>query len=107
LLQPSDFYNDVWQLLHSTTLLIVFALLFRARRLSLGNDLIYLSVIYVVVFAITPIYTPRYFYPVYVLWAAALCAPARRTSLTGISASTGRRRFARPLPAPARPHLAP
>ncbi len=75
LFNPTNAYNDFWQLLHSTTLLLLFVALLRARRFTLRNDLVYLSLIYVAVFAITPIYTPRYFYPVYVLWAAALCTP--------------------------------
>jgi len=62
-------------LLHSTMLLVLFIALWRKRRLQLRDDLIYVSVIYVAVFAISPIYSPRYFYPTYVLWAAALAAP--------------------------------
>jgi hypothetical protein len=72
LFAPVDIYNDVWQLLHSTATLAVFLLLCLSRRVSLRNDLIYISVIYIVVFSISPIYSPRYFYPVYVLWAAVL-----------------------------------
>lgn len=83
LFNPTNAYNDFWQLLHSTTLLLLFVALLRARRFTLGNDLVYLSLIYVAVFAITPIYTPRYFYPVYVLWAAALCTPDRLSAVFG------------------------
>jgi hypothetical protein len=74
LLQPTDIYNDVWQLLHSMSLLLMAVLVWHAGRLRLANDLVYLSVIYVAVFALSPIYAPRYFYPVYVLWAVALAA---------------------------------
>lgn len=74
---PTNVYNDVWQLLHSTALLLLFIALLRTRRFRLGNDLVYLSLIYIAVFAITPIYTPRYFYPVFVLWSAALCTSDR------------------------------
>jgi hypothetical protein len=77
LFNPTNTYNDFWQLLHSTTLLVLFVALLHARRFKLSNDLIYLSLIYLAVFAITPIYTPRYFFPIYVLWAAALCTPSR------------------------------
>lgn len=75
LVDPQNIYNDVWQLLHSTSLLLLFVALWWRGRLTLRNDLVYLSVIYTVIFALTPIYTPRYFYPVFVLWAAALCTP--------------------------------
>ncbi|MEO5844599.1 MAG: hypothetical protein ABIQ33_07125 [Caldimonas sp.] len=77
LIAPADWYNDVWQLLHSTSLLVLFLMVVRRGRFTPRNDLVYLALIYVAVFAITPIYTPRYFYPVYVLWAAALCSPDR------------------------------
>jgi hypothetical protein len=77
LFAPVDIYNDVWQLLHSTASLVMFLLLCLSRRVSLRNDLIYLSVVYIVVFSISPIYSPRYFYPVYVLWAAVLLSSPR------------------------------
>jgi hypothetical protein len=74
LMAPVSIYNDVWQLLHSLSLLVLFIALWRSGKARLANDLVYLSVLYIAVFAITPIYTPRYFYPVYVLWAAAWLA---------------------------------
>jgi hypothetical protein len=64
-------------LLHSTATLVMFLLRCLSRRVSLRNDLIYLSVVYIAVFSISPIYSPRYFYPVYVLWAAALLSSPR------------------------------
>ncbi len=80
LLAPTNYYNDFWQLLHSSATLLMFIALWRARRLRLDNDLIFVSVLYIAVFALSPIYSPRYFYPVYVLWAIALAAstPALR-----------------------------
>jgi len=77
LVAPANWYNDVWQLLHSTCLFVLFLVVVRSGRFTPKNDLVYLSLIYIAVFAITPIYTPRYFYPVYVFWAAALCTPDR------------------------------
>ena len=90
----------------------------RRGRLTLRNDLVYMSLIYIAVFAITPIYTPRYFYPVYVMWAAALCTPrpaivdpasathpanapqaAPARALTQLTACSLRSRPARPVPA--------
>jgi hypothetical protein len=72
LLNPTIIYNDVWQLLHSTMLLALFLLLWWSHRLRLQNDLVYISAIYVLIFGLTPIYAPRYFFPVYVLWATAV-----------------------------------
>jgi len=103
LIAPTNWYGDVWQLLHSTSLLVLFLVLVRRGRFTPKNDLVYLSLIYIAVFAITPIYTPRYFYPVYVFWAAALCTRdplspifARRPTLRA------RRRPAQLAPIPAR-----
>lgn len=81
LFNPTNIYNDIWQLLHSTALLVLFIALLRGKRFRIGSDLVYLSLIYVAVFAITPIYAPRYFYPVYVLWAAAFCSAGHRSLL--------------------------
>lgn len=97
LVAPVDLYNDVWQLLHSTALLALFVALLLGKRLRLTNDLIYLSVIYMVVFALTPIYAPRYFYPVYILWAAALTPQFARVALLPPAlVARRRRRRARP-----------
>lgn len=93
LVAPSSIYNDVWQLLHSTATLVIFLALWRRRRVAFNNDLVFISAIYIAVFALSPIYSPRYFYVVYVLWAAALASPAR---LVQFPRSAPRRR-----PAPA------
>ena len=95
LFHPTNIYNDIWQLLHSSALLILFIILLWTRRFRTSNDLVYLSLIYVAVFAITPIYTPRYFYPVYVLWCAALCTPDR---LSAVFTARWDRRMTRPVP---------
>jgi len=81
LLSPNEIYNDVWQLLHSTMTLVLFIALARARRVTIANDLVYLSLTYLAVFALTPIYTPRYFYPVYVFWAIAMVVRSDRPAL--------------------------
>lgn len=81
LLAPVDIYNDCIQLLHSTALLVLFVLLLRQRRFRLENDLIYASAIYLAIFAISPIYAPRYLLPVYVMWAAAAVGSAKPVRL--------------------------
>lgn len=75
LINPVVFYNDVFQVLHSTATLLMFFALLRSGRARLSNDLVYISAIYVLVFAMTPIYASRYFYLVYVLWALAILSP--------------------------------
>ena len=91
LFAPVNFYNDVWQLLHSTMTLVVFVALLTRKRFNLDNDLVYISVFYIAVFALSPIYSPRYFYPVYVLWAAALVTRLPRVSLLPATAARRRR----------------
>lgn len=81
LLFPQDYYNDVIQVLHSTTLIVLFVLLLRRRKMRLDDDLVYVSSIYLVIFGISPIYTPRYFLPVYVLWAAVWVAKGTGMSI--------------------------
>lgn len=78
LFAPTDIYNDIWQLLHSTAMLVLFVVLVARRRFHLRNDYVYISLIYIAIIALTPIYTPRYFFPVYVLWALAACSPSGR-----------------------------
>ena len=101
LFHPDNIYNDVFQLLHSLALLLLFTALVRAGRAKVSNDLVYLSLLYIAIFAITPIYSPRYFLPVYVLWAAALCAPefVRVFAGTARAPSRPRRRFVASSPA--------
>ena len=78
-----NIYNHVFQLLHSLALIILFALLAANRKLGMTNVLVYVAGIYLIFFGITPIYAPRYFYPVYVLGAVVLLSarvlPARRS----------------------------
>jgi hypothetical protein len=100
LLNPGNVYNDTWHLLHSTALLCVFVALCFRNRFRVRNDLIYLSIIYIALFAVTPIYSPRYFYPVYVLWAAALLAQRDVRFLPGRSPPQTLARVMSPAPAP-------
>jgi hypothetical protein len=94
LVTPSNTYNDVWQLLHSTTMLVMFVALWRGGRIRLDNDIIFISVVYIAIFALSPIYSPRYFYVVYLLWTAALACPTRIIRFPRTS-SRSRRRIAR------------
>ena len=70
-----DFYNDVmlvWQAAMTLGLLVALVV---TGRFRLKNELIYASLVYCVIFALTPVYAPRYFFAVYVLWAIALSLP--------------------------------
>lgn len=69
IINPIAIYND--QVIGSFCLVnIVFALILLVKnRFSPRNDLMMISYVYLIVFALTPVYAPRYFYPVAVLWA--------------------------------------
>ena len=69
---PIVVYNDQIVATYCLVNMLLFASLVATRRLTLKNDLIAISVVYLIVFALTPIYAPRYFYPVTVIWALAL-----------------------------------
>jgi hypothetical protein len=68
LLFPSNIYNDVFIVLHSFAALVAFMVLVRKKRLSLQSDLFFVSVLYLIVFCLTPIFAPRYLYFVFILW---------------------------------------
>lgn len=61
-----EFYNYVVVMLHSLVTLIVFIWMIACCRLTFKNNILYFSVIYLLLFGLTPIYAPRYFYPVFV-----------------------------------------
>jgi hypothetical protein len=68
ILHPIMIYNDqVIGLFCFVNILFSIALLIK-WKFSPRNDLIMVSFVYLVVFALTPVYSPRYFYPVTVLW---------------------------------------
>ncbi|MFN7092513.1 MAG: hypothetical protein ACK4P4_18415 [Allorhizobium sp.] len=79
LVTPVDIYNDVWQLLGSTALLCIFLALCAKRTFTIRNDVIFISILYILLFALSPIYAPRYFYIVYVMWILVYCIHRQRT----------------------------
>jgi len=77
--EPFVFFNNVVMVLQSAVsawLLVRAGLL---RRFVLADSLFYLACVFAGIFALSPIYAPRYFFPVYVLVAAMV---ARRVPAT-------------------------
>lgn len=68
ILNPIMIYNDQVIGLFCLVNIAFFFMIAWRRKLSPQNDLMMISFVYLVVFALTPIYAPRYFYPVTVLW---------------------------------------
>jgi len=67
IVDPPEFYNYVVVMLHSLTMLCVMLYAFVKKKLRLKNNTFYIAIIYLLIFGLTPIYAPRYFYPVFVL----------------------------------------
>jgi hypothetical protein len=70
--EPQIFFNDEILFFHS---LATAALLFLAawrRQIRLALSPVYIAAVYAAVFGLSPIYSPRYFLPVYVLLAIAV-----------------------------------
>lgn len=72
IINPVVIYNDqVIGLFCLVNIIFAFMLLVK-KSFSPRNDLMMISFVYLVVFALTPVYAPRYFYPVTVLWGFVL-----------------------------------
>lgn len=61
------FYNRVVVALHCVAAFTLFLVTVLRQRLKISDDLVFISVIYCLIFVLSPIYAPRYFYPVYFL----------------------------------------
>jgi len=61
------FYNYVVLMLHSLMTLFVLVYDFAKKKLSFSRNAFYMAMIYALIFGLTPVHGPRYFYPVFVL----------------------------------------
>ncbi|RKQ58703.1 hypothetical protein C8E02_1671 [Vogesella indigofera] len=67
------FYNDVVQTLASAASLGLLLLIFLKKNPTLESNATLASIIYLAIFSLSPIFTPRYLYPVYIYWAIFYC----------------------------------
>lgn len=65
IINPPEYYNYVVVMLHSLITLFVSIYAVINKKLVLANNVTYMMLIYLIIFGITPIYAPRYFYPVF------------------------------------------
>jgi hypothetical protein len=72
LFDMSNFYNSVVVAMHSLVMLVTLVALLMRRAFRLDDPVIVASLYFIAFFALTPVSAPRYFYPVFVLWAVAL-----------------------------------
>jgi hypothetical protein len=92
----TDFYNNVVVFFQSCAFLFLVILIFHKGKIRIRENAIYLAILYCVVFALTPIYSPRYLFPIYVLCAIAV---ATRSAVTTRSAVGSYRKHYRVTPA--------
>lgn len=80
LFSPTNIYNDVVVMLHCVAAFLVFILALFRGKLRMKDDLVFIAVIYCAVFVLSPIYAPRYFYPVFFLLCLVLSRPSLQPS---------------------------
>lgn len=78
IVNPVEIYNDLFIGGHCAVTFLMFFTLLKRRLLSVHIDLILISVIFLAYFCVTPVFSPRYLYLVYVLWVLVLAgAPSK------------------------------
>lgn len=68
----SDFYNNFIVVCQSLLFAAIALLLVMKKKINIQNDVFYLSIVYCVLFSITPFVQTRYFFIVYVTFAVLL-----------------------------------
>ena len=103
IMRPTNVYNDIFVGLHCSVTLVVFVAMLRRGLVTLRSDLMYAAILFLVVFCLSPIYAPRYLYPVYVVWVLMLSgAPLQLSNLWNRVALIDTIHAPTALPAPAR-----
>jgi hypothetical protein len=102
---PVEIYNDFFVSGHCLASFLLFATLAWRRRITLRSDWIFIVVIFLAVFCVTPVFAPRYLFFVYVLGVLAIIgAPTDLRRLRAAVRSRRKRRRTRPAsPPPPRP----
>lgn len=79
IINPSSIYNDLVITINAVTSFLLFLTLILVGRFQIKSDLVFLLVLYCVVFTLSPIYSPRYFYPVFIFTSIALANRQKKT----------------------------
>jgi len=69
---PVEVYNDLFVSGHCAIAFLVFLTLAWRRKLSLRSDWVFLALVFLAVFCLTPVFAPRYLYFVFLLGALML-----------------------------------
>ena len=71
-LSPADIYNDIFVAGHCLVSLVALVALLARKQFSLSSDMIFTSMVFLAIICLSPVFAPRYLYPVYVLWVLIL-----------------------------------
>jgi len=63
----SDFWNNFVQTIFSFTFFFLSTYLIYKKRINIQNDILYIAIVFSLIFALSPIFSVRYFYPLYIL----------------------------------------
>ena len=72
ILNPIDIYNDFFVSAHCAVTFLIFLGLIFKRKLSIDSDLLFISLLFLAFFCLTPVFAPRYLYLVFVLCVLVL-----------------------------------
>lgn len=76
LLDITDFYNNVVVFLQSVANLVIIIKIIKFK-IRLDNVFLFSAIVYCIIFALSPIFAPRYFFPAYVLFSLAIASHSR------------------------------
>jgi hypothetical protein len=87
LIDYNDFYNNFVVLGHQITMLAIFIIMIKERRVNLNNDIVYFSLIYLIFFSVGLMIQYRYIFPLYILFCMEVSklAPMNQKSNNPIS----------------------
>jgi hypothetical protein len=72
ILNPENIYNDLLVSSHCLVALLLFVALVKCKGFNLRNDLVFASIVFLIVFCLSPVFAPRYLHPVYVIWGIVI-----------------------------------
>ncbi len=108
ILNPIEIYNDLFVSGHCAVAFLTFVALAWRRKLSLRSDWVFVAMIFLAIFCVTPVFAPRYLYFVFVLGVLMLSgAPLDLRRARDMRAKRRHRRPAAPVnvTTPASPRL--
>jgi len=77
----SDFWNNFVQTIYSFTFLLLTLFSIYKKKFNLNNNIFYTSLIFSIIFALTPIFSVRYFFPLYIFLAVLVSQKSQKEGL--------------------------